>query len=667
MWFSKIELTNFKSYQHQVFSFPKPENGRNIVLIGGLNGYGKTTLLEAIYLCLYGEEAMLHLAIAGVSDDRSYNKYLNNALHGAAHGKGGDISMQVSIIIQIDDLWGYEVKRTWYYRTTGLYSETDVKISEINAERGSNWLTEEDLPDILSLYVVPAHLAPFFFFDGEEIRNKVDQNKKEFILMGMQNLLGVILLRRLRDGLGTYANKKISGMAGDEQDEFERKLLKLSDIEKECSELDMELKQIEEVLQQCSERRDRLLQRLFGLGHGGGDAKQIEGITKDEGNRTNELKLIQDKLDNILGSEMPLLMISRAIYETLDRQLKAEDILQGWQLKKDSLSPQKENFKESVFKIFTSKLVSQGLTITSIDRVRPELESSIDEAWENLYSPPPDGCAQTMLHGYLDDRQILKVQEALKHIILNGVEIRSLMDERYTLKNKIKDLISQRTQIQSLIEGGNLLELLAQREECLKEHETITNKKHEISLKKRAIDTERDQCRATVERERKRLSEMMPKRSYANKAQRVIDFINELMPKLINLKIQEISKAVSEAMHDLTHKGLVFKVQVKESGETHFLDKGDNIIPYELSAGEKQMFATALVAGLARVSGFEIPLVVDTPLGRLDSKHRKRIENFWISTGRQVILLSQDAEIGAEELEQLHEHVGKTYLLEHEV
>jgi DNA sulfur modification protein DndD len=64
MWIEKIELTNFKSYQYQRFEFPKPEQGRNLVLIGGMNGFGKTTLLDALYLCLYGEEATLHLARA---------------------------------------------------------------------------------------------------------------------------------------------------------------------------------------------------------------------------------------------------------------------------------------------------------------------------------------------------------------------------------------------------------------------------------------------------------------------------------------------------------------------------------------------------------------------------------------------------------------------------
>lgn len=75
MWIERIELSNFKAYENQSFEFPKPAAGKNIVLIGGMNGHGKTTLLEALYLCLYGEDATHHLARAGLRDN-AYAKFL---------------------------------------------------------------------------------------------------------------------------------------------------------------------------------------------------------------------------------------------------------------------------------------------------------------------------------------------------------------------------------------------------------------------------------------------------------------------------------------------------------------------------------------------------------------------------------------------------------------
>lgn len=66
MWISSIELTNFKSYAYQNFEFPEPSGNKNIVLIGGMNGYGKTTILEALYLGLYGKDSIAHLGRAGL-------------------------------------------------------------------------------------------------------------------------------------------------------------------------------------------------------------------------------------------------------------------------------------------------------------------------------------------------------------------------------------------------------------------------------------------------------------------------------------------------------------------------------------------------------------------------------------------------------------------------
>ena len=86
MWISRLELTNFKSYRHQVFQFPEPVDGRNVVLVGGMNGYGKTSILEAIYLCLYGKDAVIHLARAGLKTDdkKGYPTFLERALNGEA-------------------------------------------------------------------------------------------------------------------------------------------------------------------------------------------------------------------------------------------------------------------------------------------------------------------------------------------------------------------------------------------------------------------------------------------------------------------------------------------------------------------------------------------------------------------------------------------------------
>lgn len=112
MFISKIELIRFKSYQHAELNFPEPTGGKNIVLIGGMNGYGKTTILEALYLCLYGKDALPHLARAGLKTDdyRGYPSFLEKALNGEAKRDGAD-TMSIRILINRTKTKGIDSKR----------------------------------------------------------------------------------------------------------------------------------------------------------------------------------------------------------------------------------------------------------------------------------------------------------------------------------------------------------------------------------------------------------------------------------------------------------------------------------------------------------------------------------------------------------------------------
>lgn len=180
MWISKIELTCFKSYQHQEFSFPEPQKGKNVVLIGGMNGYGKTSILEALYLCLYGKDAMAHLARAGLKTDdvRGYPTFLEKAFNGEALRDGRD-TMLVRVTVNRSKAKAIEITRKWFFRSNGAWSDEEATVRAINRNvpdmPRSDGRNGFNLADMLDDYFVPAHIAPFFFFDGEEVKKLADQ------------------------------------------------------------------------------------------------------------------------------------------------------------------------------------------------------------------------------------------------------------------------------------------------------------------------------------------------------------------------------------------------------------------------------------------------------------------------------------------------------------
>lgn len=659
MWISKIELTNFKSYQYQAFTFSKPNEAKNLTLIGGMNGFGKTSILEAIYLCLYGSEATSHLGRAGLAED-SYGKFLKNAFHGKAKMTKRDF-MAVNVGFEIDDDSGYEIRRKWHFQPSGIFDEEDLQVCLTKNGNVEHFLNNQDLNEILLNHVVPPHVAPFFFFDGEELKRNADQNRTAFVLMGLENLLGVVHLKHLKDRLENYANRRLVGTNKIDKDEIEKRANEYENAKIQLEQLSASLEALRQEIDQVRAQIDEVHHNMKNSGAGSGDARQIEETLAEEGQRRAEKDKLQEQLSQLITTKLPFNLISKNLRESLENQLTAEAILEDWNNKKAALTLQKGKFKSSFF-----ECTKDNNTINNAD-VLSFLETAIDSAWESIYSSQPAGCAKNTYHHCFNGRERQKVIEMLSISRVNGEQIKALSIALEGVNARIDQLTRRRIQLQSISEDGQLQEWLQKLKVLEEQMASLKNQEGDLDRQIKTSSEFVQQLKTTIERERQRFLESSPQRSYATKALKVIDFINELLPKLFLLKTEEVSSAVSETFKKLSHKNLVSQIIVNERGESSIYDEHDKEISVDLSAGEKQMLVTAIIAGLAKVSGFQMPIIVDTPLGRLDSVHRKKILDYWISTGRQVILLSQDEEIGREEFALLENHVAKTYLLSHQV
>ena len=132
--------------------------------------------------------------------------------------------------------------------------------------------------------------------------------------------------------------------------------------------------------------------------------------------------------------------------------------------------------------------------------------------------------------------------------------------------------------------------------------------------------------------------------------------------------LERISQLVMEALGMLLRKeNLITDVQIDP--ETHDVAltgvDGHTLPAKDLSAGERQLLAVALLWGLARAAGQPLPVVIDTPLGRLDGTHREHLlERYFPQASHQVILLSTDTEIDEEAYERIAPRVGRAYHFE---
>jgi DNA sulfur modification protein DndD len=668
MWISRLELTGFKGYQHQAFSFPEPSDGKNIVLIGGMNGYGKTSILEALYLCLYGKDAMVHLARAGLKTDdkKGYPTFLERAFNAEALRDGLD-TMSVRVVINKTTTKAIDIVRSWYFRTNGNWTnEEETVVREV--VRGEPGTPRQDgrngfhLADLLDeMQFVPAHVAPFFFFDGEEVKKLADQSRLEQVKQGLEGLLGVVLLRSLAERLKSFEANKRGEIESVNEENLARLWTSLTTNQEQLNALKADAEQSEAERLQLRAELQSLIERIIASGGGSGDIATVKDLVEEREKLRNNLKDSRKKLEDILSGILPFHLLPKDLLDDFRRQLIAELKLSDWEAEKRALEPRKAEF-ENAFMTQSSPEIQPALTDEQIDAIKLRLEA----AWASLFYPPPADCAKEVVHDYLQESLRQKTLGFLETINLGQREIHDLVKEQHALQQRIDEFGRRISWLDGIDRDGTLAALKSQLKDVQTKMEDIEDRVRTDDRKITTLQAQIQSQSAEYNREKKKLNKSSPVRATIDRSERVRRVIDEIIPALFPLKVKELAEAMTSAYKQLAHKNQVEKIRILDDGTTQIIGKTGKEITVDRSAGENQIFATALIAGLAKVSGVKAPMVVDTPLGRLDSIHRENILKFWTGgKDRQVILLSQDEEIDYHLFKSIEDSVGKTYLLEH--
>jgi len=666
MFISKIELTNFKSYQHAELEFPQPVDGKNIVIIGGLNGYGKTTMLEALYLCLYGKDALPHLSRAGlkIEDNKGYPTFLEKALNAEAKREQTDV-MSVRVVINRTKTIGVDILRRWYFRSNGTWDAEETIVREVN--RGVSEAPKKDgernflLTEMLEQQYLPAHIAPFFFFDGEEVKKLADQSRIEQVKQGLEGLLGVVLLRNLSKRLSDFENMKRAKLTNVDEENIEDLEQKLLNEENRLNVLNKNLEENLSTLNELKAERQSLVERLVASGGGGGAIATVKDLVEDRTQFRNELKEIQDKLSRVLADKLPFYLMPSALLQAFKTQINSEIALMKWQVECQAIQPKRDKFFNELLKL-DSPSFSPPLNESQLKT----LESKVESAWTSLFLPPPPNCADENFHDYLHDDLKQKAIKFLNSLNIGKNEIHKLIQSKNQIEVQVDEISRRISRVEGIDRDGTIAELKNNLNTLEDSIGNIDKQTGSLERDKTSLEASIHQIRARYESEKSRRDATSPDRRLIELSQRTRKVIDEIMPALFPLKVRQLSNSMTKVYKQLAHKSQVSKIVIDDDGTTNILSATNKLMTFDKSAGENQIFATALIAGLAEVSKIQAPLVVDTPLGRLDSKHRDNIFDFWTSDKqRQVILLSQDEEITPERYKRIKSNISKTYLLEH--
>lgn len=518
------------------------------------------------------------------------------------------------------------------------------------------------LSELLDDNFVPAHVAPFFFFDGEEVKKLADQNRIEQVKQGLEGLLGVVLLRNLAERLKGFENYKRSGIANVDDQNIKRMLEALTVDEAKLNALRLDAEQSKKRLDELKAERNSYFERITAAGGGGGDIATVKDLVEEREQLRNAQREVQKSLERILADKLPFHLMPRTLLQEFRTQLQREVALTEWQAECRALQPKRAKF-ENEFLGAASPEISPELTVEQVAAIKGRIET----AWASLFHPPPANCAETITHSYLHESLRDRALSFLDSIDVGQQEVLDLLNQQRDYTSRIDELNRKISRVEGIDRDGTLVELKKNLSRVTADIDAMETHIKDDDREVIGLEVTVNNTRSRYQQETKRRDETSPVRQLLNKSERVRAVLEEVIPALFPLKVKALSDAMTRVYKQLAHKTQVARIVIDDDGTAHILSKTNKEIGFDRSAGENQIFATALIAGLAEVSKVKAPLVVDTPLGRLDSKHRANILNFWIgNTHRQVILLSQDEEIDADFYKRISKNVSATFLLEHE-
>ena len=620
---------------------PKP--GKPVILFGGLNGGGKTTLLEALQLCFYGPKA--RLASRGTTP---YKDYLREVIHrGADPGEGAAITVRFRRIVEGETRL-YEVKRSWRVGAKGL-----EEFLEVWCNGEPDPVLTESWGDYIEAYL-PSGIAHLFFFDGEQIKELAEgEHAAEILGTAIQTLLGLDLVDRLETDLKVLERRKRAEVMDDEtvktlarlqdelrlaEDEQDKALLDQGRLMNESAFLGKAVREAEEAF-----RRD------------GGEAFERRNALEAEQSRLErEHATVAARLRELAAGPAPLLLLESALGELEDVLLK-ETKARKARLLVDRLEKRDRELLRA--------LKLRGVAPGDIDQVCDWLE--FDLRIEKALAA---------------DRPKLNADPQLAPEIahLRGKVLPDLQAEIEAEVAKLARLDEALSKVQAQLERVPAADTVARLQQRL----DTARSAHQVKLAEHAAaGLHAEACK----RHREHLDRQIEQIGLVNVAerfahedrQRILKHSEKVRATLTAFRAAVIRKhaarleaLILESFQQLLRKNrLVTGLSIEPASFAVTLTGCDGQpLPFNrLSAGERQLLATSLLWGLARASGRPIPTVIDTPLGRLDSSHRHHlVERYFPVASHQVILLSTDEEIAEEYHDGIKPYVAREFRLEHD-
>lgn len=629
MIITRLTLKNFGVYAGiNTFDFA---NNKPVVLIGGMNGRGKTTFLEAVLLALYGANSFAY----NESKYHTYGQYIK-AFVNKADGSL-ETFVELEFKLEEDTKERYLVHREW----SGAGKRTREKIivfkdGEINAFLTDNW-------SMFMENILPSGLSNFFFFDGEKIAELAVESTNSQMKESIKALLGISVLDVLSNDITRIVNK-ITKQTGDQIKTKELEILREKKSQAEVA-LQVVDDNIAELTLQTEKLKKKLEKKRSEYTSKGGD---IIAQRQDLFNRRNlySLKVEQAKeqMINLAAGELPLLLVKRYL-EELQTQAQREH--------------ESKIMAAAVDKVNSTFLDYLTYQKGDLDQVRGFIDYLEEKAEKDSIEIVFDISDMSLYQlNKLLDTGFIKVQ---------GQVLQAMADCRKGLA-----IVDEIDSYLSVDIDEKALKKLYKRIKTIEQEIVDLEISIENERKKRTA-LHGDVIRASSEYNRfveQFLSELELNddsdriMKYSHFVTRILDVYKV---RLQERKIGVLAQTMTSCYKKLANKkNLIDQIRMDAvTLDFEYLSSDGNVVPKEsLSAGEKQLMVISLLWALAICSKKKLPVIIDTPLSRMDSNHRvSLITTYFPQASDQTIILSTDSEIDGRYYEIMKENVGDEFTL----
>lgn len=671
MIIKSIELNNFRIYRGKNRIDLTPSGERNIIVVGGNNGYGKTTFLMSLVWCLYGKnmEKVDELYKKEIDEKGSYSKYIGNSLNSSA-AKDGETRFSVAVSftnVEIPNTTCTEITiMRSFDRATSTSDELEILIDGKASDLFSN---KEEEEMFIRDYILPIEIAKFFFFDAEKIVSFAQVNtpkQRSELSQAYSQVLGIQKYAELKSELEKLQDdyRKDAAQPQDKK-EFNELLASIATDEDYISDCDIKITEHQDKVSlltfECNELQEKLIRE--------GDLMSIE--------RLNELKEEKDKYQDEVNKAQEGL---KDLYNFIPFGLAGNMVsLLAGQLKEEKAYKQNklklEGVEEKTDDILNDLDIARSNFNGHIDiKIRnfyeAEIKKLILKHFYNDFDIEKYENFQT-LHDFTDMQfddflsLITKIKECKVSFETLSNHYSKAKAELYSIEKKIRDAEknAESDYIQSL------------RQKKQNKETEITQIQFEIARLNIEIERKKEDIKAAKQKKEilsKKIEVSAKNKAIDNEATLLIQTIQRFLLRFKDEKKKSLEKKLKEKLISFLHKkDLVHNVVVDIQGNGEDVDinlfdaNGSKIDKGILSMGERQMFASALLGALVEETGLDFPVFIDSPMQKFDVNHSQNIlTKFYPNVSKQVILFPLlMKELTEDEFALIERFVNKTFLI----